>query len=46
MWTPIVDDEDYIVDLYGMSMNDHFMQGSEAFTKGFFDSGTTYTYFP
>lgn len=27
-------------------MNDHFIEGSEAYTTGFIDSGTTFTYFP
>lgn len=30
-----------------MSMNDHFMEGSETYAvEGFIDSGTTITYFP
>jgi hypothetical protein len=29
-----------------MSMNDHFIEGSEVYKSGFVDSGTTFTYLP
>lgn len=29
-----------------MSINDHFIEGSESFDEGFIDTGTTFTYFP
>ena len=36
----------YRFTLSGVSMNDHFMDGSKLWNVGFVDSGTTYTYVP
>lgn len=37
---------DFKINLAGMSMNDHFMDGTDKYTVGFIDSGTTFAYFP
>lgn len=36
----------YRVELDGISMNNHVMDGSKEFSVGFIDSGTTFTYLP
>ena len=45
-WVEMLNEKNFRVALYGMSMNDHFMEGTEDFNVGFIDSGTTFTYFP
>lgn len=45
-WTNLQDSGSYIVTLQGISMNNHFIAGSEEYTRGFIDSGTTFTYLP
>jgi hypothetical protein len=36
----------YRITLHGVSMNDHMMKGTEQFSSGFIDSGTTFAYLP
>jgi hypothetical protein len=45
-WTNLKQSQNYLVTLHGLSMNDHFIEGSEVYTEGFIDSGTTFTYLP
>lgn len=45
-WQSLIDNYNYLINLYGVSMNDHFIEGSEKYDVGFIDSGTTYTYLP
>ena len=36
----------YLIKLFGVSINDHRIGGSGAITQAFVDSGTTFSYFP
>jgi hypothetical protein len=45
-WTRLKDSHNFLVSLHGISMNDHLMQGSDLYTEGFIDSGSTFAYFP
>ena len=36
----------YMFELQGVSMNDHFLAGSENVKQAFVDSGTTFSYIP
>lgn len=46
-WVPIIDrNSDFIVKLKGVSMNNHFIKGSDSGYRMMIDSGTTFTYFP
>lgn len=36
----------YLFELEGVSVHDHFLQGSESVKHAFIDSGTTFTYLP
>ena len=45
-WTQMREDTYYRVTLKGMSMNDHYMEGTDRYFDGFVDSGTTISYFP
>lgn len=45
-WMHFKDTSQYRVSVLGMSINDHFMLGSDHYSVGFVDSGTTWTYLP
>jgi hypothetical protein len=45
-WLAITGREDFKVKVVGVKMNNHFLAGSNLYNIGFFDSGTTFTYFP
>ena len=45
-WVPFLDQNDFRIGLAGMSMNDHFIHGSQRFKVGFIDSGTTFAFLP
>ena len=46
-WVQINDrNADFIINLKGISMNNHFIKGSDSNFKMMIDSGTTFTYFP
>ena len=36
----------YKVKISGVSVGDHYIQGSEVWNNGFIDSGTTFSYLP
>jgi hypothetical protein len=45
-WIKTWETDAYKFTLLGLSMNGHFMGGSEEFAIGVIDSGTTFTYVP
>ncbi len=45
-WIPTWETHAYKFSLFGLSMNNHYMAGSEEFNVGVVDSGTTFTYVP
>lgn len=38
--------DSFKVDVHGVAMNNHIMNGSTKFSVAFIDSGTTFSYFP
>ena len=38
--------KDFKINVAGMSLNDHVIDGSDQYKVGFVDSGTTFAYFP
>ena len=45
-WVSMHNVDAFKIDLYGVAMNNHMMDGSAKFAVGFVDSGTTFSYFP
>eukprot|EP00347_Sterkiella_histriomuscorum_P001127 403373223 len=45
-WAPLMQTAQYRIELDGISMNNHVIDGSTEFGIGFIDSGTTFTYLP
>jgi hypothetical protein len=45
-WAPLLNSGDYKVNIVGVSINNHYMAGSDWFHVGFIESGTTFSYFP
>lgn len=46
-WTYMSNDEHYYrLNLKGISLNNHELAGTELFSNGFIDTGTTFTYVP
>jgi hypothetical protein len=46
-WIPLLSkNSDFFIRLKGLSMNNHFIQGSDVQYSVMIDSGTTFTYFP
>lgn len=45
-WIPTWETHAYKFSLFGISINNHMMSGSEEFSIGVVDSGTTFTYVP
>lgn len=44
-WAPMLSSTgDFKVGVSGMMMNNHYMAGTENYSVGFLDSGTTFTY--
>ncbi|CDW82204.1 aspartic protease pm5 [Stylonychia lemnae] len=45
-WIPLLNKGGYEVQANGISINNHFIAGSDEYKTAFIDSGTTFTYFP
>ena len=45
-WITLTHHEDFKLKVNGIKMNNHYMAGTNRYSVGFLDSGTTFTYFP
>ena len=45
-WVSLREASDFKIHTGGVYMNNHWIAGSETFTNGFIDSGTTFTFLP